>query len=196
MHSKTFTLIGARAAPDNVLEMARDLGYHLGRAGHRMRSGAADGMDRAFEDGFLAANGDVELHLPFKGYNGSKSQLHKVPAQARELAQQRYIGWEDASEKLRLILASCCAQTLGADLDSPSDALICWTKDGCESWQGHSRATGGTSVALLLAVDKGIPVFNLKNQASRARLNAVLRDIGISYQVPVEAQALKQDSLF
>jgi hypothetical protein len=46
-----------------------------------------------------------------------------------------------------------CHQILGYDLQSPVDAVICWTPNG--------KVVGGTRTALLLAQDAGIPIFNL-----------------------------------
>ena len=46
-----------------------------------------------------------------------------------------------------------CHQILGYDLQSPVDAVVCWTPNG--------NVVGGTRTALLLAQDAGIPIFNL-----------------------------------
>ena len=46
-----------------------------------------------------------------------------------------------------------CYQVLGKDLQSPSNFVLCWTPGGA--------VTGGTGQALRIAIDRGIPVFNM-----------------------------------
>ena len=58
-----------------------------------------------------------------------------------------------------------CHQILGYDLQSPVDAVICWTPNG--------NVVGGTSTALKLAMRAGIPIFNL----GRTDKDAVLQEI-------------------
>jgi hypothetical protein len=51
---------------------------------------------------------------------------------------------------------------LGKDLDSPSEFVICYTRDGYTGPHDRSFRTGGTKIAIDLAVSIGIPVFNIK----------------------------------
>ena len=57
---------------------------------------------------------------------------------------------------------------LGAKLDNPVSALICWTTDG--------QPTGGTGQAIRIASGYGIPVHNLfdnaQSQFGRGKLAA------------------------
>ena len=46
-----------------------------------------------------------------------------------------------------------CHQILGYDLQSPVDAVVCWTPDG--------NVVGGTATAIRIALKYNIPVFNL-----------------------------------
>ena len=58
-----------------------------------------------------------------------------------------------------------CHQILGYDLQSPVDAVICWTSDG--------KIVGGTATALKLSMKAGIPIFNL----GRPDQDKVLKEI-------------------
>ena len=58
-----------------------------------------------------------------------------------------------------------CHQILGYDLQSPVDAVICWTPNG--------NIQGGTRTALMIAMREGIPIFNL----GRADKDAVVQEI-------------------
>ena len=49
---------------------------------------------------------------------------------------------------------------LGEALDRPVDAVVCWTAGG--------RSEGGTGMAIRIAEDRGIPVFNLGTMTPRA----------------------------
>ena len=48
---------------------------------------------------------------------------------------------------------------LGAGLDRPVDAVVCWTPDG--------QIVGGTGIAVLMAGLAGVPVLNLAVQSPR-----------------------------
>lgn len=54
-------------------------------------------------------------------------------------------------------------QVLGYDLKTPSDMVICWTKDG--------GASGGTGQALRIAKDYNIPIYNLYNTKDMRELD-------------------------
>ncbi len=48
-----------------------------------------------------------------------------------------------------------CHQVLGCDLRTPSDFIICWTKNG--------KGLGGTGQALRIAKEYNIPIFDIGN---------------------------------
>ena len=72
-----------------------------------------------------------------------------------ELAKKYHPNWPACGKLARQFHARNMHQVLGPDLKSPSDFVICWTKDG--------KASGGTGQAIRVAEDFNIPVFNLKN---------------------------------
>ena len=65
------------------------------------------------------------------------------------------------------LMARNCYQVLGKDLETPSEFIICWTKDG--------QATGGTGQALRIAKKNNIPVFNLYNPDATEQLKDYIR---------------------
>ena len=193
---QVYTGIGAREAPADVCSIAEELGYHLGLAGWKLRSGAAEGMDKAFEYGALRAGAPMELSLPWKGYNHSESPCFAITQSALDLAASLHPAWGQLSSGIRKMLASSCYQTLGRDLTTPSRFSICWTEDGCESEKKRTKRTGGTATGIVLADRNGIPLYNLRNNASRIALNRFLESQHIAYHVPVDAEAPEQTSLF
>jgi hypothetical protein len=191
-----YTGIGSRAAPAPVLAIAQALGWHLAKAGWTLRSGAADGCDRAFEAGAREAGGTLELFLPWNGYNNSTDGTFDIPKSAYDLAASLHPTWTELSQGIQKMHASSCQQTLGHHLDEPSAFSICWTQDGCESERARTRKTGGTATGIVLAERNSIPLFNLCNDNARRRLNAMLQELQIDYQVPLDDAPAEQASLF
>lgn len=72
---------------------------------------------------------------------------------------------------IRALMARNCQQVLGPNLDDPSKFVLCWTPDGCEHASTRSRTTGGTGLAISVASEFGIPVFNMANEKSARRVN-------------------------
>lgn len=73
--------------------------------------------------------------------------------------------WNNCNEWSRGMHSRNCHQILGWDLQSPVDAVICWTPNG--------KVVGGTATALKLAMRAGIPIFNL----GRPDKEKVIQDI-------------------
>ena len=73
--------------------------------------------------------------------------------------------WDKCNEWARGMHSRNCHQILGYDLQSPVDAVICWTPDG--------KVVGGTATALKLSMKAGIPIFNL----GRPDQDKVLKEI-------------------
>ena len=74
-------------------------------------------------------------------------------SETERIASEVHPAWDRCNEWARGMHSRNCHQILGYDLQSPVDAVICWTPDGA--------VVGGTRTALLLAQDAGIPIFNL-----------------------------------
>ena len=128
----------------------------LARAGWCLASGGAHGADAAFAAG--APAGQRTLYLPWPGYNGYRDADCHMPsrpelAACMMVAAQFHPAWHRCSGAVRKLHARNAAILLGTALDRPVDALVCWTLRG--------EIVGGTGLALRIAADQGIPVFNL-----------------------------------
>lgn len=177
--------IGSRETPADVLAIMSDLAKALAIAGWVLRSGGADGADSAFEQGASAGGGRKDIYLPWRGFNNNPSTLFEADKAAYALAATLHPMWDSLGSGPRSLHARNCYQVLGQSLDTPGDFTVCWTADGCESAKTRRRTTGGTGTAIILSELRGVPVFNLAKDASRERLNALLRDLGVAYQVPL-----------
>jgi hypothetical protein len=54
-------------------------------------------------------------------------------------------------------------QVLSTTLEDPVDFVICWTKGG--------KLVGGTAQAMKIAMDFGVPIYNLANVKDIRRLH-------------------------
>lgn len=148
MKSLIYTGIGSRETPAEVLGIMTKLARWLAKRGWILRSGGADGADKAFEKGASKK----EIYLPWAGFNGSNSMLTEATKDALNLAPQYHPAWDRLSEGAKKLHARNCHQILGVNLDTPSSLVICYTKDG--------KGQGGTGQALRLAKDYNIPIFD------------------------------------
>lgn len=160
---KAYTGIGSRETPDDIYQVMRDFAYMAANNGWTVRSGGADGADTAFELGSDDAGGNKEIFLPWKGFNKRTSDLYPPPDDAYLVGAEIHPAWQYLKEPARKLIARNMQQVLGTELITPTRFVICWTKDGCESFETYSQRTGGTGTALSLASLRDIPIFNLKN---------------------------------
>lgn len=180
-----YTGIGARTTPgklefmydDNPLSWLRKYGYFLSELGFTLRSGAADGADMAFESGCDYDYGEKEIYLPWKGFNGSDSELFYISPEAFEIAGDIYgATWQHQKPATKKFMARNMMQVMGIGLDEPSSFVLCWTPDGCTSRKERTKKTGGTGQAIAYADEMGIPVFNFKREDEEDRFISFLHD--------------------
>lgn len=172
--ARCYTGIGSRSTPPNVFERMRAIASELAAAGYELRSGGADGADTAFELGCDDSDGAKSIWLPWPNFQGRKvasSDRTFLPTPAAfALASTLHPAWPRLSRGPRALHARNTHQCLGADLESPSSFVVCWTADGAEAAAGVTAKTGGTGTAIRLASLRGIPVFNLVRPDAEARL--------------------------
>jgi len=162
---KFYTGIGSRETPEEILNVMKDIAHQLASKNYTLRSGGADGADLAFELG-AGLKAPKEIYLPWKGFNGSKSNLYNPSISAMFMASEYHPNWNNLSKPIRKLMGRNSHQVLGRNLEIPSEFVICWTPDGCETHGTRSKKTGGTGQAISLAYFNDIPVYNLKNNQS------------------------------
>lgn len=158
MTYRPYAGIGSRETPAEVCSLMTEIGQELGIHGFTLRSGHAEGADKAFEKGYDLMPDGLEIFLPWKGFNGSASPYYDWPdsttaEHAMWLAAQVHPAWSRCSQGARKMHARNGAQILGWRLQHPSLFVVCWTPGG--------RLQGGTAQALRLADRYHIPIFNL-----------------------------------
>src|SRR5690606_25414882 len=111
--------IGPRNASPQSLKRCTRFATLLAKNGIMLRSGGADGLDRAFEEGCDLGGGSKEIFLPWKGFNGNTSELYTPSEEAYEIAAKYHPRWGSLKEIVRKLMARNSHQILGPDLKSP-----------------------------------------------------------------------------
>ena len=142
--------IGSRKTPQNILYQMTQIAKGLSECSWILRSGGADGADKAFEAGATKK----DIFLP----------TGDIPDLAFEIAELYHPCWNELrSEFVKRLHARNTQQILGATLDIPAKFVVCWTPCGTET--AHTtKETGGTGQAIRIANAYRIPVFNLANE--------------------------------
>lgn len=156
---EVYTGIGSRVTPAPILALMGAVSAKMDRLGFTLRSGGANGADSAFE----ANSTKKEIFLPWGGFNGlyhdGKEYFDYLSCPGRELAQDSVKQFHPAPTRLYergwKLMARNAMQVLGRDCKSPTDVLICWTKNG--------KDVGGTSQAIRIARFHNIPILNMGN---------------------------------
>ena len=165
--------IGSRETPPDIIEMMVGIAGVLREQGYILRSGHADGADKAFE---LGSQGQNQIWLPWPEFNYAEDGLVRTGHyhirdnwMADKIAQQYHPNWNACSEGAKKLHTRNVYQVLGPGLgvvqqETMSQFIICWTKDG--------KASGGTGQAIRIAEAYHKPVFNLFNADALDRLEA------------------------
>jgi len=148
---KYYTGVGSRSTPPDILELMSKIAKDMQMLGYVLRSGGAGGADEAFEKG--ADEMHREIYLPWQGFNGNGSKLAGVCNGAIQRASEIHPAWARCSVGVKKLHARNVYQVLGKDLKTPSEILICWTR--------NAEVKGGTATAIRLAKEVGAKVYNL-----------------------------------
>ncbi len=159
-----YTGIGSRKTPLHIQDIMTRLADVL-KGSFILRSGGADGADTAFEKNLEPIEKDI--FLPWKGFNDNRSILVKQDTKAETIAEQLHPGWAWLSPGAKKLMARNVHQVLGMHLDRPSAFIICWTRNGAETFEeANNKTTGGTGLAIKVASQYKIPIYNLANSKS------------------------------
>ena len=165
-----YTGIGSRETPVEIASRMSEFAVRLAALGYTLRSGGAPGADTFFEMGALSK----QIFLPWKGFNKNPSNLFNVSDDALALASEHHPAWGKLSTPVKKLMGRNAYQVLGLELDTPSQFLLCWTLDACESHLSRTAKTGGTGLAISIASRLGIPIYNFCNRDSLACFEMIL----------------------
>lgn len=123
--------------------------------GFTLRTGGANGADKAFESGCDLVGGSKEVYLPWAKFNKSESDLYNLSANAIKSVDFFHPYPANLNDAARRLMARNYHQVLGDKTTiDPVVFVICWTL-------GDLNTSGGTNQAIRIANYYGIPIFNL-----------------------------------
>ena len=164
------------------IELCYNVCMRLAQLGITFTSGLCElGMDGIAQKAYsqavdlgLAKESQFEVYVADQ-YNIRKSKLPRkhlaivrnkdLISETERIASEVHPAWDRCNEWARGMHSRNCHQILGYDLQSPVDAVICWTPNGA--------VVGGTRTALKLAMKAGIPIFNLGVSDKKSVLNDI-----------------------
>lgn len=143
--------------------MMTDIGRILYAQGFILRSGGATGADSAFEE---KVSDHKEIYLPFPSFNGrkhdNKNYFDYVQCSGNKKSEETVFKYHPNPSALSYpafcMMSRNAMQILGSDMKTPTDFVICWTKNG--------KSSGGTGQALRIAESLGIKILNLHHSAT------------------------------
>jgi hypothetical protein len=166
-----YTGIGSRSTPATVLALMTAFARRLAQLDWILRSGGAPGADTAFENG---AGGRAEIFVPWRSFERALPSYHVLSAEMLErallLASVAHPAWGRCSQGERLLHARNIPQVWGADLNSPSEFVLCWAPESAVG-----KVSGGTNTAVVIGRQAGIPVFNLARDGAREQFETFMQ---------------------
>lgn len=179
-----YTGIGSRETPDHIKLVMIDLAKSLARRGMVLRSGGAPGADDAFEMG--APNDRQRIYIPWNGFQDrqhgkdgaldpSRAFSKELYAKAMEIASRHHPGWHNMKPAVKKLMTRNVFQLLGDDLETPSRFVWCWAPQPKFDKQDKLvDVSGGTGLAVRLAVTFGVPAYNMFVERHMAVLKSFL----------------------
>jgi hypothetical protein len=143
-----YTGIGSRKAPTECLELAEKLATFMSKRGYTLRTGDAEGMDRAFCKGSYSS-----LRQRFSSEDAKPWAFDMV----RKYLPEDRSGFDSWKPYVKGLMARNMMQVMGEDGDTPSSLIICYTP----VLHYNNSDCGGTGYAIRCALDNDIPVFNM-----------------------------------
>ena len=176
MSQFTYTGVGARTTPDRILDIMEHVGYVLAQRGYVLRSGGAEGADKAFEAGCDAAHGSKKIYIPWSGFNNYIPNGESIMTLdqgnrdgAIDIIKDVHPAFNRLSRGALALHARNVYQVAGLYLDSPSQFLLCYA-----SVDAQGIPVGGTRTAWVVARMFDIPCFNLSNDRDYERITKFL----------------------
>ena len=150
--------IGSRVISDEHRDRIISVAKLLSKD-YTLRSGGAEGADSAFEQGCDEAQGKKEIFLPWKNFNGNKSEFflpphNHIPEYLVKIASEYYPRWNTVPLSVQKFHARNVQQILGKEANDPVRFVVCCTNRS----EGN---IGGTTFGMLLARMNGIHVYNI-----------------------------------
>lgn len=182
--------VGSRRTPYLILASMTSMALQMAQSGWYLRSGFAEGADKAFGLG-AAQHSDATgqelfmMYLPWAGFNGApvndpSFQVIEAYDKIYRLARDHHPNWHNLSDGVKMLMIRNAAIVAGPNLDSHADLLICWTPE--------AKAGGGTGHAIRVAKTLGVPVFDLASDYDQRAVVEFINDCEAKHNQELEQQ--------
>ena len=167
---KVYVGTGNLETPPNILDKMRSLVVELEQFGYTTRTGGMNGPDEVFE----SASKNIELVLPWQGFNDKQAKNYFNTKQSMDIARMFHPTFDGLKPAIQAFLAKNARMVLGKDLKSPAMFVICWSEDGAETSREKTAKTGNVGHVIAIANAMRIPVFNFGKHDAEQRLRNYL----------------------
>jgi hypothetical protein len=167
---KPYVGTGNKETPDDVLKRMSVIAKTLEQFDFVLRTGGLEGPDAVFEDSVK----NLELYIPWKGFNNKESKNYFNTTQSLDVAKMFHFGFDKLKPAIQAFLAKNVRMVLGKDLKSPAMFIVCWSEDGVEHVKDRTSSTGNIGHIIAIASSMKIPVFNLGKPDAEKRLKNYL----------------------
>jgi hypothetical protein len=163
---KPYAATGNKEMPESFKPQVQRIGRNLEKAGYILRTGGMEGLEDVIEKSVTK----LELHLPFKDFDGKQSKFTYTSDFVKGVAKMFHTSFDTLKPVVQTFLAKNVRLVLGKEGKSPAMFLIVWTEDGTEKAIEKTFKTGNSGNAIAIADAIGIPVFNLVRPDAEHRL--------------------------
>lgn len=178
---KTFAFagVGPRNTPSDVLAEMTAMGELFASLNWIGCSGFGQGADQAWLE--KVPHKQQEVWLPWGNYNRAQLDTDKekrfrilVPTEVmNSIASKHYAqNWNAASQGVRLLMMRNVAIMLGNHGNQPVDLVAYW-----QSEENEFSMFGGTNHGIRVAVEAGIPCFNIRKQKDVDAMSAFVEKL-------------------
>lgn len=183
LNNRIYTGIGSRETPPDICRKLTDTATKLNSVGFTLRSGHAEGADKAFEKG----SNQKEVYVPWSTFNGFSGDfvefdedLKKFTAKEFDKYRKGQAEWIHIKEPVQKIMMRNVKQIIGEDVNNPklSDFVICWADT-----DEQGNVVGGTGFTVWVAKKFNIPILNINNPDDLKSLHILLTCLKYDYMI-------------
>lgn len=161
-----YAVAGNKDMPQEIVDRLVEVTKQLDAQGYTVRIGGTD----PFEDAIEKVVKNIEVHLPFRGFNNKESKFSYVSDRAKAVASMFHPTFESMSKGVQTFLAKNARLILGDRMNQPALFLLVWTEDGADNIKKRTAKTGFAGHPIAIASSLPIPIFNLASPDAERRL--------------------------
>ena len=174
----SYIAVGSRHAPPQVTELMWRLAKRFAELDFTLRTLNNSDIDTAVVEGALAANGEVQVYVPWRDASEAflDFQIEPTP-EGMAHCYRKSITFPSLRPDAKALKARVANLLLGPDSENRARFIVCWSGDGAENFREISRLTGEIADVLDMNPSDPIAVFNLSRKDAMARLTALIEQI-------------------